>query len=69
MVNPSQFYFSDGSFTEPGVIQPPSPAYHQVGIGQQYQFLMDYSHLAAAPAGNPAEGFVYAPGTPVAIWQ
>jgi uncharacterized protein YecT (DUF1311 family) len=69
VVNPSQFYFSDGSFTDPGVIQPPSPAYHRVGTGQQYQFLIDYSHLSAAPAGNPAEGFVYAPGTPVAIWQ
>ncbi len=65
VVNPSQFYFSDGSFTDPGVIQPPSPAYHRVGTGQQYQFLIDYSHLSAAPAG----GFVYAPGTPVAIWQ
>jgi uncharacterized protein YecT (DUF1311 family) len=69
VVNPSQFYFSDGSFTDPGVIQPPNPAYHRVGTGQQYQFLIDYSHLSAAPAGNPAEGFVYAPGAPVAIWQ
>jgi uncharacterized protein YecT (DUF1311 family) len=69
VVNPSQFYFSDGSFTDPGVIQPPSPAYHRVGTGQEYQFLIDYSHLSAAPAGNPAEGFVYAPGAPVAIWQ
>jgi hypothetical protein len=65
VVNPSQFYFSDGSFTDPGVIQPPSPAYHRVGTGQQYQFLIDYSHLSAAPA----EGFVYAPGAPVAVWQ
>ena len=69
VVNPSQFYFSDGSFTDPGVIQPPSPAYHRVGTGQEYQFLIDYSHLSAAPAGNPAAGFVYAPGTPVAIWH
>jgi uncharacterized protein YecT (DUF1311 family) len=69
VVNPSQFFFSDGSFTDPGIIQPPSPAYHRVGTGQEYQFLIDYSHLSAAPTGNPAEGFVYAPGTPVAIWQ
>jgi uncharacterized protein YecT (DUF1311 family) len=69
VVNPSQFYFSDGPFTDPGVIQPPSPAYHRVGTGQEYQFLIDYSHLSAAPTGNPAAGFVYAPGTPVAIWQ
>jgi hypothetical protein len=51
------------------VIQPPSPAYHWVGTGQEYQFLIDYSHLSAAPTGNPAAGFVYAPGGPVAIWQ
>ena len=25
-VNPSQFYFSDGSFTDHGVVQPPNPA-------------------------------------------
>jgi uncharacterized protein YecT (DUF1311 family) len=69
VVNPQQFYFSDGSFTDPGVVQPPNPAYHRVGTGQEYQFGIDYSHLSAAPAGNPAEGFVYAPGTPAAIWQ
>ena len=69
VVNPAQFYFSDGSFTDPGVVQPPDPAYHRVGAGQEYQFLIDYSHLSAAPMGNPAEGFVYAPGIPVAIWQ
>ena len=28
-VNPSQFYFSDGSFTDRGVVQPPSPAFHR----------------------------------------
>ena len=49
--------------------QPSSPAYHRVGTRQQYQFLIDYWHLSAAPADNPAEGFVYAPGAPVAIWQ
>jgi uncharacterized protein YecT (DUF1311 family) len=69
VVNPAQFYFSDGSFTDPGIIQPPDPTYHRVGTGQQYQFSIDYSHLSAAPTGNPAQGFVYAPGTPVAIWQ
>ena len=69
VVNPAQFYFSDESFTDPGVVQPPGPDYHRVGTGQEYQFLIDYSHLSAAPAGNPAAGFVYAPGTPVAVWQ
>jgi len=69
VVNPSQFYFSDGSFTDHGVVQPPDPAGHRVGTGQQYQFEIDYTHLSAAPTGNSAEGFVYAPGTPVAIWR
>jgi uncharacterized protein YecT (DUF1311 family) len=69
VVNPSQFYFSDGSFTDRGVVQPPSPAGHRVGTGQQYQFQIDYTRLSAAPAGNAAAGFVYAPGTPVAGWR
>ena len=69
VVSPRQFYFSDGSFTDPGVVQPPDPAYHRVGTGQEYQFLIDYSHLSAAPTGDAAGGFVYAPGTPVAIWR
>jgi uncharacterized protein YecT (DUF1311 family) len=68
-VNPSQFYFSDGSFTDPGVVQPPSPDSHRVGTGQQYQFQIDYTQLSAAPAGNPAAGFVYAPGARVASWR
>jgi hypothetical protein len=29
---------------------------------------IDYSHLSAAPAGG-TQGYVYVPGTPVAIWQ
>jgi hypothetical protein len=69
VVNPDQFFFSDGSFIDPGVIQPPDPTDHQVGTGQEYQFSIDYSHLSSAPTGNPAEGFVFAPGAPVAIWQ
>jgi uncharacterized protein YecT (DUF1311 family) len=69
VAKPSQFNFSDGSFIDHGVVQPPDPAGHRVGTGQQYQFEVDYTHLSAASAGNSAEGFVYAPGTPVAIWR
>jgi uncharacterized protein YecT (DUF1311 family) len=69
VVNPRQFYFSDGSVTDPGVVQPPNPADHRVATGQQYQFQIDYEHLSAAPTGTQAEGFVYAPGTPVASWR
>jgi uncharacterized protein YecT (DUF1311 family) len=69
VINPRQFYFSDGSFTDYGIVQLPDPTYHRVGIGVEYQFSIDYSHLSAAPTGNPAAGYVYVPGTPVAIWQ
>jgi uncharacterized protein YecT (DUF1311 family) len=68
VVNPRQFYFSDGSFTDYGIIQPPNPAYHRVGTAVRYEFDIDYSHLSAAPTGG-TQGYVYVPGTPVAIWQ
>jgi uncharacterized protein YecT (DUF1311 family) len=70
VVNPSQFYYSDGSFTDKGVVQPPNPAFHRVATGVQYQFDIDYSHLSSDPnASKGAGGYVYAPGTPVAIWK
>jgi uncharacterized protein YecT (DUF1311 family) len=68
VINPKQFYFSDGSFTDYGIIQGPNPTYHRVGTGVQYQFDIDYSHLSSAPAGG-IQGYVYVPGTPVAIWN
>ena len=33
-----------------------------------YTFNIDYSHLPAVPAAA-VEGYVYVPGSPVAIWQ
>jgi uncharacterized protein YecT (DUF1311 family) len=69
VINPKQFYFSDGPFTDYGILQPPNPTYHRVGTGVEYQFSIDYSHLSAAPTGNPADGYVYVPGAPAAIWQ
>lgn len=68
VINPRQFYFSDGSFTDYGIVQPPDPAYHRVGTGVEYQFSIDYSHLSAAPAGGGG-GYAYVPGTQVAVWQ
>jgi uncharacterized protein YecT (DUF1311 family) len=68
VINPRQFYFSDGSFTDYGIVQAPNPTYHRVATAVEYQFSIDYSHLSAAPAGGD-EGYVYVPGTPVAIWQ
>ena len=68
VINPRQFYFSDGSFTDYGIIQGPNPSFHRVGTGVKYEFDIDYSHLSAAPAGG-IQGYVYVPGTPAAIWQ
>ncbi len=70
VVNPGQFYFSDGSFTDHGVVQPPNPSFHRVPPGTEYQFAIDYSHLSADPsAAKGTGGYVYVPGVPVAIWQ
>jgi uncharacterized protein YecT (DUF1311 family) len=70
VVNPKQFVFQDGSFTDPGVIQGSNPTDHTVGPGVMYQFGIDYSLLSRDPnASKGTGGFVYVPGTPVAIWQ
>jgi uncharacterized protein YecT (DUF1311 family) len=70
VVNPKQFYFQDGSFTDPGIIQGSNPTYHKVATGVMYQFGIDYSTLAKDPnATKGAGGYVYVPGTPVAIWR
>jgi uncharacterized protein YecT (DUF1311 family) len=68
VINPKQFYFINGSHTDYGLVQPPNPAYHRVGPGAEYTFNIDYAHLPAVPAAA-GEGYVYVPGTPVAIWQ
>jgi uncharacterized protein YecT (DUF1311 family) len=70
VVNPSQFYFSDGSFTDHGVVEPPDPSFHRVLPGTEYQFAIDYSHLSADPnAAKGTGGYEYVPGAPVAIWK
>jgi uncharacterized protein YecT (DUF1311 family) len=70
VVNPKQFYFKDGSFTDAGLVEPPNPDYHRVATGKEYQFSVDYSTLSHDPNANKsAAGYLYAPGTPVAIWQ
>lgn len=71
VINPAQFYFSDGAFTDKGSLQPPAAATgYRVAAGAEYRFSVDYSHLSSDP--NPAKGsggFVYAPGNPVAVWR
>jgi uncharacterized protein YecT (DUF1311 family) len=71
VINPAQFFFSDGAFTDKGVLQPPATAAgYRVGPGIQYQFTVDYSHLSSDPnAAKGSGGFVYAPGNPVARWR
>ncbi len=70
VVNPKQFYFQDGSFTDVGVAEPPNPAYHRIPTGQEYQFSIDYSTLAKDPnADKSGAGYLYAPGAPVAVWR
>jgi uncharacterized protein YecT (DUF1311 family) len=71
VVNPAQFFFSDGAFTDKGILQPPVTAGgYRVAPGVQYQFTVDYSHLSSDPnAAKGSGGFVYAPGNPVAVWR
>jgi len=69
VINPRQFFFQDGSFTDAGVVEPPDPTYHRVATGQEYQFSIDYSALSKDPnASKSAAGYLYAPGAPVAVW-
>lgn len=69
VVNPAQFYYSDGSFTDNGTVQPPAPGGHQVAPGAEYQFSIDYSHLRSDPNAGKGGGWVYAPGASVAVWR
>ena len=60
----------DGSFTDAGKVQAPSPSGHRVSPGTEYQFDVDYRHLSADPdASKGTGGWVYAPGRPVAVWR
>ena len=68
LVNPAQFTYVDGSFSDPGKVQAPNPSGHLVPPRAEYQFDIDYSHLSAGP-GNGQGGWVYSPGTPVAVWR
>ena len=43
MVNPKQFYYADGSFTDDGIFLRPNPTFHRVATGVEYQFDIDYS--------------------------
>ena len=69
VVNPKQFYFQDGSFTDAGVPEPSTPAYYRVPAGKKFEFDIDYSKLGKDPnADKSGAGYLYAPGAPVAVW-
>jgi uncharacterized protein YecT (DUF1311 family) len=68
-VNPAQFSYRDGSFTDAGVVQGTNPSGHQVAPGTVYEFRIDYSRLSAAPNAGKGGGWVFAPGTPAAVWR
>jgi uncharacterized protein YecT (DUF1311 family) len=62
-VNPAQFFYKDGSFTDAGIVQPPNPRWHRVAPGAVYQFSIDYSTISHDPrASSGTGGYVYAPG-------
>jgi uncharacterized protein YecT (DUF1311 family) len=71
VINPAQFYYGDGAFTDKGILQPPAAASgYRVAPGAEYQFTVDYSHLGSDPnSAKGTGGFVYAPGNPVAVWR
>ena len=70
LVNPAQFSYRDGSFTDTGKVQGASPAGHLVAAGSVYQFSIDYSRLSADPgAAKGSGGWTYAPGAPAAVWR
>ncbi len=70
VINPKQFVFQDGSFTDRGVPEPSTPSYYRVPTGKKFEFSIDYSTMSKDPNANKsAAGFLYAPGTPVAIWR
>jgi uncharacterized protein YecT (DUF1311 family) len=68
-VNPAEFTYHDGTFTDAGVIEGSNPTGHQVAPGTEYQFSIDYSRLSSDPSKGKNGGYVYSPGTPVAVWR
>jgi uncharacterized protein YecT (DUF1311 family) len=69
VVNPAQFPYRDGTFTDAGIVAGANLSRHLVAPGTEYQFTIDYSKLSADPNAGKGGGWVYAPGTPVAVWR
>jgi len=70
VVNPAQFFYSDGTFKDAGIIEKPNPSGHRVVPGTEYTFGIDYSNLTHDPNPTTASGgFEYAPVGPAAVWR
>jgi len=70
VVNPAQFFYSDGTFTDPGILEGANPSGYHVAMGTEYQFNIDYSRMRSDPnKATTTGGFVYAPGAPAAVWH
>ena len=69
-VNPAQFSYRDGSFTDAGIVERPNPRGHRVASAAVYQFGIDYSTISHDPhASKGTGGYVYAPaGRALADW-
>ena len=72
VINPDWVYFSDGSFVDHGVIQPPSPTLPPGGTRDEFSSpgSTAYTHLSADPNASMGNGgYVYVPGPLIAIWR
>ena len=71
VVNPKQFYFQDGSFTDPGIARAAEPRLFTASRpARSTSSPSTTPRLAKDPNANKsAAGYLYAPGTPVAVWR
>lgn len=69
VVNPAQFEYLDGKFTDAGKVQGSGVSGHHVTAGAEYTFSIDYTKLSSAPDEGKNGGWVYEPGYLAAVWR
>ena len=69
VVNPKQFYFQDGSFTDHGVPEPPTPPTTASRPARSSSSPSTTPSWPRTRRGKSGAGYLYAPGTPVAVWS
>jgi uncharacterized protein YecT (DUF1311 family) len=69
VVNPAQFTYQDGKFTDAGTAVGASAKGHVVQAGTVYQFSLDYSKLSSDPGKGKNGGWVYTTTQPAAVWR